>query len=71
MESFSSTIAYSFLYAKNRGIAFGMDIGFIKKKTPMMAKLLSLIKESASEVQEAMSDIIWSINPERNQAGDF
>jgi len=34
-QAFSSTLAYSFLYAKNRGIAFAMDIGFIKKKIDM------------------------------------
>ncbi|RLD21534.1 MAG: hypothetical protein DRI71_08785 [Bacteroidetes bacterium] len=34
-QYFSSTIAYSFLYAKNRGLAFGMDIGFVKKKIDM------------------------------------
>ena len=34
-QAFSSTLAYSFLYAKNRGIAFAMDIGFIRKKIDM------------------------------------
>ena len=32
-------------------------------KTPILQKLISLIHESASSVQESMSDIIWSINP--------
>ena len=38
-----------------------------EKSTPMLTKLLSLIKESATEVQEAMSDIIWSINPDNDK----
>ena len=38
-----------------------------EKSTPMLTKLLTLIKESATEVQEAMSDIIWSINPENDK----
>jgi ligand-binding sensor domain-containing protein/signal transduction histidine kinase len=36
-------------------------------QTPMLQKLLGLIQESVSEVQEAMSEIIWSVNPEYDQ----
>jgi len=38
-----------------------------EKKTPMLQKLISLIHESATNVQESMSDIIWSINPENDK----
>jgi streptogramin lyase/signal transduction histidine kinase len=38
-----------------------------EKKTPMLEKLISLIHESATNVQESMSDIIWSINPENDK----
>ncbi|HCV42690.1 MAG TPA: histidine kinase [Bacteroidetes bacterium] len=34
--------------------------------TPVSQKFLALIHESATEVQESMSDIIWSINPEND-----
>ena len=37
------------------------------KKTPTLKKLISLIHESATNVQESMSDIIWSINPENDK----
>ncbi len=36
-------------------------------KTPMLQKLITLIRESAFSVQESMSDIIWSINPENDK----
>lgn len=38
-----------------------------EKKTPMLQKLISLIHESATNVQESMSNIIWSINPENDK----
>jgi ligand-binding sensor domain-containing protein len=38
-----------------------------EKKTPMLHKLITLIHESATNVQESMSDIIWSINPENDK----
>ena len=45
--------------------AISNEIG--NRITPMLKKLLSLINESATEVQESMSDIIWSINPENDR----
>ena len=45
--------------------AIANEIG--NRITPMLKKLLSLINESATEVQESMSDIIWSINPENDR----
>lgn len=45
--------------------AISNEIG--ERKSPMLYKLLSLIQESASEVQESMSDIIWSINPQNDK----
>ncbi len=45
--------------------AIANEIG--KSITPMLKKLLNLINESATEVQESMSDIIWSINPENDK----
>ncbi|MFH1194396.1 MAG: two-component regulator propeller domain-containing protein [bacterium] len=38
-----------------------------EKSTPAISKLVGLIKESATEVQESMSDIIWSINPQNDK----
>jgi ligand-binding sensor domain-containing protein len=38
-----------------------------EKKTPVLQKLISLIHESSTNVQESMSDIIWSINPENDK----
>ncbi len=38
-----------------------------KRKSPAITRLLSLIHESATSVQESMSDIIWSINPENDR----
>ena len=40
---------------------FDREVG--DNKTPTLQKLISLIHESATNVQESMSDIIWSINP--------
>lgn len=37
-----------------------------EQKTPLVQKLISLIHESAADVQESMSDIIWSINPDND-----
>jgi len=45
--------------------AIDKEIG--EKKSPMLKKLVSLIHESAANVQESMSDIIWSINPENDK----
>jgi ligand-binding sensor domain-containing protein len=45
--------------------AISEEVG--KEKSPHLEKLLSLIQESTSEVQEAMHDIIWSINPENDK----
>jgi ligand-binding sensor domain-containing protein len=45
--------------------AISNEIG--EQKTPMLHKLLSLIQESTSEVQDSMSDIIWSINPQNDK----
>ncbi len=36
-------------------------------KTPKIQKLLSLINENAINVQESISDIIWSTNPENDK----
>lgn len=36
------------------------------KETPALKKLIGLISESASQIQESMSDIIWSINPDND-----
>ncbi|MEK9136470.1 MAG: two-component regulator propeller domain-containing protein, partial [Bacteroidota bacterium] len=44
--------------------AISSDSG--NKVTPGSQKFLALIHESATEVQESMSDIIWSINPEND-----
>lgn len=38
-----------------------------ERKTPVLQKLLTLIHESAESMQESMSDIIWSINPENDK----
>ncbi len=45
--------------------AIDKEVG--ENKSPMLKKLLSLIHESATNVQESMSDIIWSINPENDK----
>ncbi|GAB6283552.1 MAG: hypothetical protein STSR0008_23280 [Ignavibacterium sp.] len=45
--------------------AIDREIG--DNKTPMIKKLISLIHESATDAQESMSDIIWSINPENDK----
>ena len=45
--------------------AIDKEVG--EKKSPMLQKLISLIHESATNVQESMSDIIWSINPENDK----
>jgi ligand-binding sensor domain-containing protein/two-component sensor histidine kinase len=37
-----------------------------EKETPTLKKLIGLISESATQIQESMSDIIWSINPEND-----
>lgn len=37
-----------------------------EKETPALKKLISLITESATQIQESMSDIIWSINPDND-----
>jgi signal transduction histidine kinase len=37
-----------------------------EKETPALKKLIGLISESATEIQESMSDIIWSINPDND-----
>ncbi len=39
----------------------------LKKPTAQVEKLLRLIRESATSVQEAMGDIIWAINPENDR----
>lgn len=44
--------------------AISQEIG--SRGSEMLHKLLSLIQESTSQVQESMSDIIWSINPEND-----
>jgi ligand-binding sensor domain-containing protein/two-component sensor histidine kinase len=36
------------------------------KSTDTVSKLINMISESASQIQEAMSDIIWSINPDND-----
>ncbi|HDZ59110.1 MAG TPA: hypothetical protein ENH47_03435 [Ignavibacteriales bacterium] len=45
--------------------AISKEVG--SNKTPMLQKLFSLVKESVDQVQESMSDIIWSINPENDR----
>jgi len=45
--------------------AISKEIG--KRTTPLLKNLLSLITESATEAQESMSDIIWSINPDNDK----
>lgn len=45
--------------------ALGKEVG--NRKTPAIEKLLSLIHESSANVQDSMSDIIWSINPENDK----
>jgi ligand-binding sensor domain-containing protein/two-component sensor histidine kinase len=37
-----------------------------EKETPALKKLIGLISESATQIQESMSDIIWSINPDND-----
>ena len=37
-----------------------------EKETPALNKLIGLISESATQIQESMSDIIWSINPDND-----
>lgn len=37
-----------------------------EKETPALKKLIGLISESAAQIQESMSDIIWSINPDND-----
>ena len=37
-----------------------------EKETPALNKLIGLISESAAQIQESMSDIIWSINPDND-----
>lgn len=37
-----------------------------EKETPTLKKLIGLISESATNIQESMSDIIWSINPDND-----
>ncbi len=37
-----------------------------ENQTPALKKLINLISESATQIQESMSDIIWSINPEND-----
>ena len=37
-----------------------------ESQTPALRKLVGLICESAVQIQEAMSDIIWSINPDND-----
>jgi len=37
-----------------------------EKETPVLKKLIGLISESATQIQESMSDIIWSINPDND-----
>lgn len=44
--------------------AISREVG--ANKNEIMKKLLSLIQESTAQVQESMSDIIWSINPEND-----
>ncbi|MFH1194388.1 MAG: two-component regulator propeller domain-containing protein [bacterium] len=44
--------------------AVSTEVG--EHKTPKLNKLLNLIQERTSEVQESMSDIIWSINPQND-----
>ncbi len=36
------------------------------KEIPVLNKLIGLIGESATQIQESMSDIIWSINPDND-----
>ncbi len=36
------------------------------KATPALKKLVGLVSESAVQIQESMSDIIWSINPDND-----
>lgn len=37
-----------------------------EKETPALKKLIGLISESATHIQESMSDIIWAINPDND-----
>ncbi len=37
-----------------------------EKETPALKKLVGLISESAAQIQDSMSDIIWSINPDND-----
>lgn len=37
-----------------------------ERETPALKKLIGLISESATQIQESMSDIIWSINPDND-----
>lgn len=37
-----------------------------ENETPALRKLIGLISESAAQIQESMSDIIWSINPDND-----
>lgn len=38
-----------------------------KEETPAADKLIGLISESALQIQESISDIIWSINPDNDE----
>ncbi|QQS35100.1 MAG: hypothetical protein IPM56_12650 [Ignavibacteriales bacterium] len=49
--------------------AISKELG--EEKTPLLSKLISLIHDSASTVQDSMSDIIWSINPENDDWNKF
>lgn len=37
-----------------------------QKNIPVITKLVNMVSESAIQIQEAMSDIIWSINPDND-----
>jgi ligand-binding sensor domain-containing protein len=37
-----------------------------EKEIPVLNKLINLVSESAVQIQESMSDIIWSINPDND-----
>jgi len=37
-----------------------------EKETPALKKLIGLISESATHIQESISDIIWAINPDND-----
>lgn len=51
------------------GIAYfseAMKIEVKERETPALKNLINLVGESATQIQESMSDIIWSINPEND-----